>query len=66
MVTAALDPSTLLKGLPEGAWVAISVGSQKVVAYAADLQTAIDMAHERGENNPLVMRVPEHSSIPFP
>ena len=65
MATPAIDLFGLLKGLPEGAWVAISERANEVVAYAADLHTALTMARERGENNPLVMRVPEHPGMMF-
>lgn len=65
MATAAIDLSEMLKGIPEGAWVAISEQAQKVVAYSADLQTVIQSAHEQGENNPLIVRVPEQSSVLF-
>jgi hypothetical protein len=65
MATASIDYSGLLKGLPPGAWVAISENDRKVVAYAADLQTAIEIARQRGENDPLVLRVPEQAGMLF-
>jgi len=56
---AVKDVSKLLVGIPKGAWVALSKDEERVVAYAAELQTAIDKAKEAGENEPVVIRVPE-------
>lgn len=65
MATAMIDYSALLKGLPPGAWVAISEEKNAVVAYAADLKTAIDLAKEKGENGPLIIRVPDQTGMLF-
>ena len=65
MATAMIDYSTLLKGLPPGAWVAISEEKNEVIAYAAELQAVIEQAHERGENDPLILRVPEQAVTLF-
>lgn len=59
MATALIDYSALLKGLPAGAWVAISEEKNAVTAYGAELQAVIDKAHEQGEPDPLILRVPE-------
>jgi hypothetical protein len=48
-----------LINIPKGAWVALSRDQDKVLAYAAELQDAIQKAKEAGENDPIVMRVPE-------
>jgi hypothetical protein len=56
---AAKDVSKLLVDVPKGAWVALSKNEDKVVAYAAELQDAIQKAKEAGENDPVVVRVPE-------
>ncbi|HEY6268515.1 MAG TPA: DUF5678 domain-containing protein [Candidatus Acidoferrum sp.] len=56
---AAKDLSKLLIGVPKGAWVALSKNEEKVLAYAAELQDAIQKAREAGENDPIVIRVPE-------
>jgi hypothetical protein len=56
---AAKDISKLLVDIPKGAWVALSKDEEKVVAYAAELQEAIEKAKEAGENDPVVIRVPE-------
>ena len=62
---ATVDLSKLLKGLPRGAWVAISSDEKRVVAYAADLNEAIEKAHALGEKNPVVIRVPETDAALF-
>jgi hypothetical protein len=56
---AAKDVSKLLVGVPRGAWVALSNNEERVVAYAAELQEAIEKAKEVGETDPVVIRVPE-------
>jgi len=58
-VLAAKDISRLLVDVPKGAWVALSKDEERVVAYAAELQEAIRKAKEAGENDPVVIRVPE-------
>ncbi len=56
---AAKDISRLLVNVPKGAWVALSKDEERVVAYAAELQETIRKAKEAGENDPVVIRVPE-------
>ncbi|HEY1649442.1 MAG TPA: DUF5678 domain-containing protein [Terracidiphilus sp.] len=65
MATTAMNVAELLKGIPEGAWVAISEDAHKVVAYSADLQTTLKTARENGEDDPLIVRIPEQSSVLF-
>jgi hypothetical protein len=56
----AKDISKLLEDIPKGAWVALSNDEERVVAYAAELQEALDKARDAGESNPVVTRVPQH------
>lgn len=56
---AVKDVSNLLAGVPKGAWVALSKDEERVVAYAAELQEAIQKAKAAGEDDPVVVRVPE-------
>lgn len=56
---AVKDVSKLLFGLPKGAWVALSKDEERVVAYAAELQEALQKAKQSGEADPVVIRVPE-------
>jgi hypothetical protein len=58
-VLAAKDISKLLTGIPKGAWVALSKDEERVVAYGAELQEALDKAKKAGETEPVVIRVPE-------
>jgi hypothetical protein len=55
----AKDISKLLEGVPKGAWVALSNDEERVVAYAAELQEALDKARDAGESDPVVTRVPQ-------
>jgi hypothetical protein len=56
---AVKDVSKLLVDVPKGAWVALSKDEERVIAYAAELQEVIQKAKDAGENDPVVMRVPE-------
>jgi Family of unknown function (DUF5678) len=58
----AKDISKLLEDIPKGAWVALSNDEERVVAYAAELQDALDKAKDAGESNPVVTRVPQHGA----
>ena len=53
------DFGKLLEGIPRGAWVAISQDEDRVLAYAAELNEAIRQARELGEQDPIVVRVPQ-------
>lgn len=57
------DFSKVLAGIPKGAWVALSQDEGRVVAYAAELQEALEKAKEAGESDPVVLRVPETDSL---
>jgi hypothetical protein len=59
---AVKDISKILEGVPKGAWVALSKDEERVVAYSAELQDAIQKAKDAGEANPIVIRVPEDGS----
>lgn len=58
----AVDLTELLKGIPRGAWVAISSRHEKVVAFGAELRAVLEEAKQKGEKDPLVTRVPESAS----
>ena len=58
----AIDLRELLKELPRGAWVAISSQNDKVVAYGSDMRAVIAEAKSRGEDEPLITRIPEASA----
>ena len=56
---AVKDVSKLLADVPKGAWVALSRDEERVIAYAAELQEVLRKAKEAGEDDPIVVRVPE-------
>ena len=56
---AVKDISKLLSGVPKGAWVALSKDEDRVVAFASELQEALNKAKAAGESDPVVIRVPE-------
>lgn len=56
---AAKDVSKLLAEIPKGAWVALSKDEERVIAYGAELFQVLEKAREQGENDPVVLRVPE-------
>jgi hypothetical protein len=60
---AVKDVSRLLVGVPKGAWVALSRDEETVLAYAAELQEAIQKAKDAGEADPIVLRVPESDNV---
>ncbi len=64
-MSAALQLSEILKGMPAGAWVAVSEGKQKVVAYGSDVQAVLSEARDKGEELPLILKVPERQEILF-
>jgi hypothetical protein len=59
MLLAVKDISKLLASVPKGAWVALSKDEERIIAYAAELQEALDKAKQAGETDPVVIRVPE-------
>lgn len=56
--TAVHDFGEPLVGIPAGSWVALSADETHVVAYAAELRDAIREANGKGEQNPIILRVP--------
>lgn len=59
------DLLDLLKDIPAGAWVAISEKRHVVLAFGTDAKAVADEAHAKGEDLPLIVRVPEHSMAMF-
>jgi hypothetical protein len=53
------DIEKLLKGVPPGAWVAISGERDRVVSFGADMREVLKEARENGEQDPLIFKVPE-------
>jgi hypothetical protein len=65
MTTTVADLAGLLKEIPPGAWVAISEEKHSVIAYGADAQAVFSEAKEKGEEQPLIVRVPEQATAMF-
>lgn len=65
MATAVADLAGLLQDIPAGAWVAISERENKVVAYGVDAQAVLSEAQAKGEEQPLIVRVPEQARSLF-
>jgi hypothetical protein len=59
MASSITDLPELLKGIPPGAWVAISERQNKAVAFGVDAQAVHDEAQLKGEDQPLMVRVPD-------
>ena len=53
------DLSKLLATVPRWSWVALSSDEERVLAYAANLDEALQKAKQTGEKDPVVIRVPE-------
>jgi hypothetical protein len=51
--------SRLLAEIPKGDWVALAHDETRVVAYGAELQNVVRRAKESGEDDPVVIRVPQ-------
>jgi hypothetical protein len=54
-----IDLSGILAGLPSGAWAGISSDLMHVVSYGAEMAKVLDEARDKGEGNPVMVRVPE-------
>ena len=52
------DLTTVLKDAPVGDWIALSHDRERIVATAANLMDAIALAKERGEGDPIMMKLP--------
>jgi hypothetical protein len=65
MATTVADLAGLLEGIPAGGWVAISEAKRAVVAYGVDAQAVFGAAREKGEEHPLIVRVPEQATAMF-
>jgi hypothetical protein len=65
MAITVTDLPELLKGIPPGAWVAISESRNRALAFGVDAQTVHDEAQQKGENQPLMVRVPDQMLAMF-
>lgn len=65
MTTAIADLANLLNGIPPGAWVAISEAQHRVMAFGPDAQAVLAESLSEGEQDPLIVRVPEQATAMF-
>ena len=65
MASTVTDLPELLKGIPPGAWVAISETQNRALAFGLDAQTVHDKAQQMGEDQPLMVRVPDQTLAMF-
>jgi len=65
MASTITDLPELLKGIPPGAWVAISESQNRALAFGVDAQTVHDEARQMGEDQPLMVRVPDQMLAMF-
>lgn len=65
MAATVADIFDLLKGIPAGAWVAISESQKKALAYGVDAQAVFNEARQKGEKLPLMVRVPDQNLAMF-
>jgi hypothetical protein len=65
MASTVTDLPDLLKGIPPGAWVAISERQNKAIAFGLDAQAVQAEAQRKGEEQPLMVRVPEQTLAMF-
>lgn len=54
------DRINALKNAPPGGWVAFSGDESRVVAYGTTYEEVISSACEKGENEPIIAKVPEN------
>ena len=54
----ATDFTAILKDAPVGEWIALSSDQQRIVATAKTLESAIASAHDLGEEDPVMMKIP--------
>lgn len=59
----ATDFTTILKDAPVGEWIALSSDERRIVATAKTLESAINSAHELGEKDPVMMKVPPAGAL---
>jgi hypothetical protein len=65
MVATVTDLPELLSGIPAGAWVAISESQNRALAFGIDAQAVHDEAKRMGEDQPLMVRVPDQTLAMF-
>lgn len=65
MSTFIQEVPELLVGIPPGTWVAISEVEHRVVASGIEPTQVMDDAKHQGVAKPLIVRVPDESTVLF-
>ena len=60
---APIDLTAVLKDAPVGEWIALSHGQERIIATGKTLEEAVNAAREKGENHPVLMKVPPVSAL---
>jgi hypothetical protein len=60
---APIDLREVLKDAPVGEWIALSRDERRIVGTGLTVDEAIRVAHEHGEESPIVMKVPPVSAL---
>lgn len=60
---APIDLSEVLKNAPVGDWIALSPDGLKIVATAKTIGKALAAAKQKGEENPIMTKVPPVGSL---
>jgi hypothetical protein len=55
---APIDLTTVLRDAPVGDWIALSNGQERIVAPGKNLRGSTECGQGKGENHPVVMKVP--------
>ncbi|MFZ0956252.1 MAG: hypothetical protein WAN60_07905 [Candidatus Sulfotelmatobacter sp.] len=55
---APRDLSPILKDAPAGAWVALSHDKTQIVATGDSIRATADLARSRGEDDPVLFKMP--------
>lgn len=65
MASTIAELLDLTRGLPSGVWAAISERQHIVLAYGRDAEAVLSEARSKGEERPLIVRVPDRSRPMF-
>jgi hypothetical protein len=57
-VAKVRDMAKIFEGIPSGSWVMLSRDEERVLAHSPDFDAALRIAGEKGEDDPVITRVP--------
>jgi len=59
----AVDMTQVLKDAPAGEWIALSKDRSEILGTGKTLQQAIEAAKNKGEADPIVLKVPSVNAL---